>query len=78
MLWVWTTIIGGATTYAHSAWSNTTRGLQSQRRTRERGWVNSRHPDSSLVDLEEISDEGVEVDVRVGEIVEGELLPVPR
>jgi hypothetical protein len=44
----------------------------------EGGRVDRRHPDAGLVDFEEVGDEGVEVDVGVGEVVEGELLPIPR
>lgn len=39
--------------------------------------IDGRHPNSRLVDLEKIRDERVEVDVRVGKVVEGKLLPIP-
>lgn len=39
--------------------------------------VDSGHPDSRLVDLKEIGDERIEVDIGVGEVVEGELLAIP-
>ena len=48
-----------------------------ERQTGERGRIDGRHPDAGLVDLEELGDERVEVDVRVGKVVEGQLLPVP-
>lgn len=58
---------------------STERRLQTKRGSRslEGGRVDSRHPNSRLVDFEEVGDEGVEVDVAVGEVVEGELLAVP-
>ena len=62
---------------ANSAWSNTARGLETKTWAGERGRVDCGHPDSGLVDLEEVGNEGVEVDVGVGEVVEGQLLPVP-
>lgn len=43
----------------------------------ERCRIDRRHPDSGLVYLEQVGHKGIEVDVGVGEIVEGELLPVP-
>lgn len=62
---------------ANSAWSNTARGLEPEAWAGERGRVDCGHPDSGLVDLEKVGNEGVEVDVGVGEVVEGQLLPVP-
>lgn len=44
----------------------------------ERRWVDGRHPDPGLVDLEEVGDQGVEVDVGVGKVVESKFFPVPR
>ena len=43
----------------------------------ERRWVHGRHPDASLVNLEEVSDQGIEVNIRVGKVVKGELFPIP-
>ncbi len=58
--------------------ANAAGGLQqAERLARERGRVDGRHPDARLVDLEQVRDERVEVDVRVGEVVEGQFLPVP-
>ena len=53
------------------------RQLQACNRRRERGRIDSRHPDASLVDFEQIRYQGIEIDVRVGEVVEGQFLPVP-
>lgn len=39
--------------------------------------VHGRHPYPRLVNFEQIGDEGVEIDIRIGKIVESELLPVP-
>lgn len=58
---------------AHPAGS----GQASCRRGHKGRWVDRGHPDSGLVDLEQIGDQGVEVDVGVREVVEGEFLPVP-
>ena len=44
----------------------------------ERCWVDRGHPDPSLVDLEEVGDQGVEINIRIGEIVERQFLPVPK
>lgn len=55
-----------------------TRALQaSSWRCHEGSRVNCGHPDSGLVDLEQVRDQRIEVDVRVREVVEGKLLPVP-
>jgi hypothetical protein len=43
----------------------------------ERGWIDCRHPNPGLVDLEEIRHKRVEVDVGIGKVIEGELFPVP-
>jgi hypothetical protein len=40
------------------------------------GWVDGRHPDADLVLLENVDDEGVEVDVGFGVVEEGELVIV--
>ena len=52
-------------------------GLETEGGGSEGGGVDGGHPDAGLVDFEEVGDERVEVDVGVGEVVEGELLPVP-
>ena len=52
--------------------------IERGRRCDERGRVDCRHPDSRLVNLEQVSDQGVEVDVGVGKVEKCELLPVPR
>ena len=44
---------------------------------RKRDGVDNWHTDTSFIDFEEIGNQGVEVDVWVGEVVEGQLLPVP-
>jgi hypothetical protein len=44
----------------------------------EGGRVDRRHPDAGLVDFEQVSDQGIEVDVGVCEVVEGELLAIPK
>jgi len=44
----------------------------------ERGRVDSRHPDTSLVNLEQISDKIIEVDIGIGVVVECELVQVPK
>lgn len=44
--------------------------------TGERRGIDRRHPDSSLVNLEEIGHKLVEVDIRFGEVEVGQLLPV--
>jgi len=43
----------------------------------EGSWVHSRHPDASLVNLEKIGDQGIEVNIGVGKVIKGELFPVP-
>lgn len=67
----------GTSAHTDGTRSNATWRLQGQRRTGERGWVDGRHPYPSLVDLEKVGNKGVEVDVRIGKVVEGQLLPVP-
>lgn len=39
--------------------------------------IDRRHPDSGLVDLKEVRHQRIEIDIRIGKIVEGEFLPVP-
>ena len=39
--------------------------------------VNGRHPDAGFVNFEQVSYERVEVDIGVGKVKEGQLLPVP-
>ena len=51
------------------------RRLKSRMGKRRR--IHGRHPDPSLVDLEKIRDQAVEVDVGVRKVVEGQLFPVP-
>ena len=43
----------------------------------ERGRIDGRHPDPGLVDFEQIRHQGIEIDIRVGEVVECQFLPVP-
>lgn len=70
---------GRSSTSAHadSSRSNTARSLQTHGRAGEGSRVDGRHPDSGLVDLEEVGDKRIEVDVCVSEIVECQLLPIP-
>jgi hypothetical protein len=51
--------------------------LKAKRRACERRRINCRHPNPSLVDLEQICDERVEVDISIGKVVESELFPIP-
>ena len=44
----------------------------------ERGGVDGGHPNSGLVDLEQVGNQRVEIDVGISKIVKRELLPVPR
>lgn len=62
----------------NSTWSDAARGLEAKGWTGKGGGIYSGHPNPGLVHLEEISNERIEVNVSVGEIVEGELLPVPE
>jgi hypothetical protein len=59
--------------------SATVQRLDSQRGSwgLERGRIDGRHPDASLVDFEQVGDQVVEIDVVVGKVVEGELLAIP-
>lgn len=41
------------------------------------GWIDGAHPDTGLIDLEEISNELTEVDATIGDKVEGELPTIP-
>lgn len=66
-----------ATTDTDRTRPDATRRLDPKGRTGKRGWIDGRHPDSRLVDLEKVCDQGVEIDVRVGKVVERKLLPVP-
>jgi hypothetical protein len=59
------------------AGSNATRGLQSEGVVCERSGVDRGHPNACFVDLEEVGDQGIEVDVGVSEVVECQLLPIP-
>lgn len=43
----------------------------------EGSWVHGRHPDTSLVNLEKVGDQRIEVNIRVGKVVKGELFPIP-
>lgn len=61
-----------------STGSNTTRSLQTKGGACKGGGIDRGHPDSGLVDLEQICYQGVEIDVRISEIIEGQLLPVPN
>lgn len=63
---------------ADSSWPDSAWCLKTKAWTGEGGRVDGRHPDSGLVDFEEVGDKGVEVDVGVGEVVEGQLFPVPE
>ena len=75
-----TSVIVGPITTVASAVRSVTQGIRLHAgvgRGDERGGVDGRHPDSGLVDLEQVCDQRVEVDVRVREVVEGEFLPVP-
>lgn len=62
---------------SHSAWTNATRGLKTQRRASKRRRVDGRHPNPGLVDFEQVGDQGIKVNVSVSEIVERQLLPIP-
>ena len=61
----------------NSARTNSTWRLQTEGWVGERSRVDGRHPDARLVNLEEIGDQGVEVDVRIGKVVKRQFLPVP-
>ncbi len=63
---------------ADCSWSNSAWRLDSEAWAGERSWIDGGHPDSCFIDLEKISDERIEVDVGVGEIVESKLFPVPK
>ena len=63
--------------HAHCTGTNATRGLKTKGWAGEGGRVDSGHPDTSLIDFEEICDERIEVDVGVCEVIECEFLPVP-
>ena len=64
-------VVSGGAAYSHSPWANTARGLDTKGRAGKRRRVDGRHPDPSLVDFEQVGDEGVEVDVRIRKVVEG-------
>lgn len=44
---------------------------------RERCRIDSRHPNSGLVDLEQIGYQRVEVDIGVRKVIKGQFLPIP-
>ena len=45
---------------------------------RDSSSVDSGHPDTRFVYFEEIGDQRIEIDVRVGKVKERELLPIPE
>ena len=72
LLCVWTAVRRRRSSVdSHRPRTDATRCLQSKCWAGEGRGVDCRHPDARLVDLEEIRDERVEIDVRVGEVVEG-------
>jgi len=73
--WASLTLCGSAD--SNRARTDAAGSLETERRAGEGSRVNGGHPDSRLVDFEEICNERVEVDVSIGEVVESELLPVP-
>lgn len=66
------------TTKSKSARSYSTWRLKSSGRSRKGSRVDSGHPDAGFVYFEEVSDEGVEIDVGIREVVKGQLLPIPE
>ena len=68
--------VGTVTTKTKSARAHGPGRWQTRRGAGKGGRVDGRHPDPSLIDLEQIRDERVEVDIRIREVVEGQLLPV--
>ena len=75
--WLRASVALSRSAYTHSSRSDATGSLKAERRACERGRINRRHPNPSLVDLEQICDKGVEVDISIGKVVESELLPIP-
>ena len=53
-------------------------GLRASGRWRhKRGRVDGRHPDSRLIDLEQVRHERIKIDVRIRKVVKSKFLPVP-
>jgi hypothetical protein len=75
--WLRTSLALRCPAYTYRTWADTAGCLEAEGWTGKGGRINGRHPDSGLVNFEQVGNEGVEIDIGVGEVVECELLPVP-